>query len=179
MLTLTVPKQEFFDESKGKFFYTKEQTFQIEHSLISLSKWEAKWHKPFIGNDKKTREESVDYIKCMSLTKGLDNDFYESLPDQVMRQIDEYIEDPMTATTINEKDSFSRDIITSEIIYYWMIELGIPFECQKWHLNRLMMLIRVCEIKRGPKKKMSQKKFYKEIENSMRLERNNIAPKVR
>lgn len=157
MLTLTVPGIEFYDESKNLFHRTKEQTFQIEHSLISLSKWEAKWHKPFLSDKKKTNEEAIDYIKCMSLTKGLDDDFYKSLPNDIIHQIDEYIDNPMSATTIKEQDSFSRDIITSEIIYYWMIELGIPFECQKWHLNRLIKLIRVCEIKRAPDKKMSQK----------------------
>lgn len=155
MLTLTVPGQEFYDETKGKFFHTKEQTLQVEHSLISLSKWESKWHKPFLNDKKKTNEETIDYIKCMSMTKGLDDDFYKSLPNDIIDQIDKYIENPMSATTIKEPDSFSKDIITSEIIYYWMIELGIPFECQKWHLNRLIMLIRVCTIKRSPDKKMS------------------------
>lgn len=157
MLTLAVPGIDLYDETKNLFYTTKEQILQLEHSLISVSKWESKWHKSFLNNNKKTREESIDYIKCMSLTKGLDDIFYESLPIDIISQIDSYIDNPMTATTINEKDSFSRDIITSEIIYYWMIELGIPFECQKWHLNRLITLIRVCVIKRAPNEKMSQK----------------------
>lgn len=159
MLTLMVPGLELFDETTYEIRTMKEQKIQLEHSLISVSRWEAKWHEAFLTDKPKTREQMIDYIRCMSVSNVLDDDFYNNLPDNILLQINDYIENPMSATTIHEQDSFSRSIITSEIIYYWMIELGIPFECQKWHLNRLMKLIRVCSIKRSPDKKMSKKEI--------------------
>lgn len=146
---------EYYDEVKNEFVYTKEQTLQLEHSLVSLSKWESKWHKPFLSPDDKSSEEVIDYVKCMTITQNVKPEVYNYLTKGNLEDINNYIDNPMTATTFNsERKSPSREIITSEIIYYWMITLNIPFECQKWHLNRLLTLIKVCNIKSNPPKKM-------------------------
>lgn len=157
MLQITIPATEKWDESKQEFVNTKEQKLQLEHSLISLSKWESKWCKPFLSRDDKTLEETIDYIRCMTLAPNVDPDIYYCLTNENLRKINEYIDAPMTATTFNSigNNSPSREIVTSELIYYWMIAQNIPFECQKWHINRLLTLIRVCNIKNSPPKKMS------------------------
>lgn len=159
MLTIKIPAREFFDEKTQTFFTTKEQTLQLEHSLISISKWESKWQKPFLSiNKKKTLEETIDYIKCMTITKNVDSNIYNYLSNENMNEINTYIESPMTATTFSDNTKGrSREIITSELIYYWMISLNIPMECQQWHINRLLTLIRVCNVKNTPPKKMSRK----------------------
>ena len=158
MLKITIPAREMFDEVKQEFINTKEQTLQLEHSLVSLSKWESKWHKPFIDNRNLSTEETIDYIRCMTLTQNVDPEVYQHLSKENIKQINEYISDPMTATTFsNERSKGSgKEVLTSEILYYDMIALGIPFECQKWHLNRLITLIKVCSIKQNPPQKMSK-----------------------
>ena len=158
MLKITIPAREMFDEIKQEFINTKEQTLQLEHSLVSLSKWESKWHKPFIDNRNLSTEETIDYIRCMTLTQNVDPEVYQYLSKENIKQINEYISDPMTATTFsNERSKGSgKEVLTSEILYYDMIALGIPFECQKWHLNRLITLIKVCNIKQNPPQKMSK-----------------------
>lgn len=159
MLRITVPATELWDEKKQEFVYAKEQTLCLEHSLVSLSKWESKWCKPFLTKDEKTYEETIDYIKCMTLTQNVPPDTYERLTHDNVAQINNYIDSPMTATTFNErtKRGLNREQVTSEVMYYWMVALNIPFECQKWHLNRLITLIRVCNIKNQPNKKMSRR----------------------
>lgn len=158
MLQITIPETELWDEVNEEFITIKEKTLQLEHSLVSLSKWESKWCKPFLSNDKKTNEEILDYIKCMTITQNVDPDVYNYLTPNNKKEIDEYIKAPMTATWFSEDKSKgpNREIITSEIIYYYMFALGIPMECQKWHLNRLITQIRVCSIKNQPPKKMSR-----------------------
>lgn len=159
MLRITVPAREYYDEEKEEFFTIKEQTLVMEHSLISLSKWEAKWKKPYISKDKKTAQETLDYLKCMTVGPVPDDIVYRSLTKENIQEITNYINDPMTATTITElkRPGARREIITSEIIYYWMIAQNIPTEYEKWHLNRLLTLIKVCSIKNNPdKKKMSR-----------------------
>lgn len=159
MLRITVPAREYYDEEKEEFFTVKEQTLVMEHSLISLSKWEAKWKKPYISKDKKTAQETLDYLKCMTVGPVPDDIVYRSLTKENIQEITDYINDPMTATTITEmkRPGARREIITSEIIYYWMIAQNIPTEYEKWHLNRLLTLIKVCSIKNNPdKKKMSR-----------------------
>ena len=157
MLTITIPAAEFYDDNRGEFVYAKAQTLKLEHSLVSLSKWESKWCKPFISTADKTDEEALDYIKCMTLTQNVDDDVYSRLSPSNILEIDEYINAPMTATVVadDKKGKKSREIITSEVIYSWMISLHIPQEFQKWHLNRLLMLIRVCTAQNTPKKKRS------------------------
>lgn len=160
MLKIVVPSREMFNEETNEFFVTKEQTLSLEHSLVSISKWESKWNKPFLGKEDKTFEQTIDYIKCMTLTQNVDPLVYTSLTRDNIEAINEYIAAPMTATWFSENQrSRSREVVTSELIYYWMIALNIPFECQKWHLNRLMTLINVCSIKNAPPKKMSKREI--------------------
>lgn len=159
MLQLTIPAIELWDESNEMFLYTEEQTLELEHSLVSLSKWESKWHKPFLTKENKTIEETIDYIKCMTLTENVDESVYRLLNDEHLKKINEYIEDPMSATTIKEIQRGKRngEQVTSELIYYWMTALNIPVEYERWHLNRLFTMIRVCNVKNQPPKKMSRR----------------------
>lgn len=161
MLRITIPATELWDESKEEFINIKEQTLQLEHSLVSLSKWESKWCKPFFSKQEKTQEQIIDYVRCMTITQNVNPEIYKYLSRDNLKQINDYIDAPMTATWFSEdKNKKGNDKqITSEIIYYWMIAFNIPFECQKWHLNKLMTLIRVCDIKNQPPKKRSQKEI--------------------
>lgn len=155
MLLIKVPDTELFNEATSEFVVVKGATFQIEHSLVSLSKWESKWRKPFLGKDEKTREEITDYIRCMTITQNVRPEVYQYLPGSVYDQVADYIDAPMTATTFSNapKGRPSRETATAEVIYYWMVAYNIPMECQKWHLSRLFTLIRVCDIKnQGPQK---------------------------
>lgn len=151
MLEIKVDGQELYNETKNEYITTPSTILQLEHSLISISKWEAKWHKPFIqSSDHMNRDEIIYYIKCMTISPGnVKDEVYLSLSQENVDNIIDYIKNPMTATWFKEEKqkSRSREIITSELIYYWMIALQIPFECQKWHLNRLLTLIRVCNAK--------------------------------
>lgn len=161
MLTIVIPATEEFDEVKGEFVYTKEHVLQLEHSLLSISKWESKWCKPFLTKYDKTFEETIDYIKCMTLNKNVSDDVYGCLTQSNINAINDYIGAPMTATYFSntEQGKKNNEQITSELIYYWMIALNVPFECQKWHINRLLTLIRVCNIKNQPPKKMSKREI--------------------
>lgn len=161
MLQITIPAVELWDERKQEFVTTKEQTLQLEHSLVSLSKWESKWCKAFLTKQGKTFEETLDYIKCMTITQNVDPEVYNHLTNENIEEINKYIEAPMTATYFSDDKTAksSREQITAELIYYWMIALNIPFECQKWHLNRLLTLIKVCNIKNQPPKKRSRKEI--------------------
>lgn len=161
MLLLEIPEREFFEEETNRFFVYKKETLQLEHSLVSLSKWEATWCKPFLSQTPKTKEETIDYIKCMTITQNVRPEAYENLPQEVFDIVDNYINKPMTATWFNEPKNSpkSREVITNELIYYWMIALTIPIDCQKWHLNRLLTLIRVCNIKNQPPKKQGKKEM--------------------
>lgn len=162
MLRIKIPiSPEGWDEKKQEFVEPKFQVLQLEHSLVSLSKWESKWCKPFLSKRDKTNEETLDYIKCMTLTQNVKPETYNRLTNDHVKQIYEYINAPMTATTFVEdkRTKGSNEQTTAELIYYWMIALNIPLECQKWHLNRLLTLIRVCNIKNQPPKKMSRKEI--------------------
>lgn len=165
MLHIKVPAREFYDESIGEFVYVDEQTLVMEHSLISISKWEAKWKKPYLSNDQKTKEELFDYLKCMTVKPSkVDPMVYRALSKENLKDIYDYIQDPMTATTINEpKQSGRKEVLTSEVIYYYMIAQNIPIELEKWHINRLITLIKVCAIKNNPnQKKMSRSAIAKQ-----------------
>lgn len=161
MLRIMVPSDELWDEAKNEFVYVESQTLSLEHSLVSLSKWESKWCKPFLSDEAKTVEETIDYIRCMTITQNVNPAVYKCITVDNFSQVRQYIEAPMTATRFFQEGNTkpNREKITAELIYYWMISLNIPFECQKWHLNRLLTLIRVCSIKNQPPKKMSMKEI--------------------
>lgn len=162
MLEIKVPAGEQWDEARQVFIYTEECTLQLEHSLVSLSKWESKWHKPFNTRDRKTPEETIDYVRCMTLTPDVDPSVYSGLTNENIDAINKYIEDSMTATRFSKdinNGKSSSEQITAELIYYWMISFQIPFECQYWHLNRLLTLIKVCNIKNQPPKKMGKREL--------------------
>lgn len=157
MLQITIPAMnDLWDERNQQFLSIKETTIQLEHSLLSISKWESKWNKSFINTKDKTEEELIDYIKCMTITKNVDPNIYVCLTAENIQEIVNYINAPMTATTIRDTGKSNHEIVTSELIYYWMISLNIPVKFEKWHLNRLITLIRVCSIKNQPVKKMSR-----------------------
>ena len=143
MLDITVPSYEYYDERTNTFGTTKETILHLEHSLISVAKWESKWNVPFIGTAEKTVEQCIDYVRCMT--------------------INQYIDKPMTAAWFSEDKNERHgrnEAITADLIYYWMIALNIPFECEKWHLNRLLTLVRVCNLKNAPPKKMTKNEIY-------------------
>jgi len=157
-IEIVIPAVDLFDEDKNKFMETDERKIEIEHSLVSLSKWEQKWKLPFLGNKNITTEQTIDYIKCMCLTPDVPAEAFAAIayaPD-VFKQVNDYITDSMTATWFSERGPkhTSSEALTSEVIYYWLVALTIPFETQYWHLNRLLTLIRVTNIKNDPKKKL-------------------------
>lgn len=160
MLNLFIPDKEYYNEKINKFIYVKECNLQLEHSLISIKKWEQIWHKPFLNTNKeekkKTAEEIISYIKCMTINTSVDPNIYMSLTNSMIKQIVDYIDDPMTARVFNDKlvgaQKNIRETITAETIYYWMISLNIPIEFQKWHLNSLLALIKYINNKNNPRK---------------------------
>lgn len=159
MLQIKISGIDGWDERTEQFVTLPDTTIVLEHSLISISKWESKWHIPFLGKDDKTPEQINDYIKCMTITPNVKDEVYDRITREQVETIMAYINDSMTATTISQRGGrrASREIVTSELIYYWMVALQIPFECQKWHINRLMMLIQICNVKNEPDKKMSKR----------------------
>ena len=162
-IVIPAPVTEDWDEVNEEFIYRpdgKEQVLCLERSLVSLSKWESKWCKPFLSSEK-TDEEFLDYIKCMTVSSNVSNDVYNRLTLENFREISDYINAPMTATTFSDDKTKknNREIVTAELIYYWMVSLNIPFECEKWHIKRLLTLIRVCEIKNNPPKKRSRREI--------------------
>ena len=163
-LTITVPGRDMFDPVSGRFITIKETSLVLEHSLISITNWESKWHKPYLSTEKKTQEEYLDYIRCMCLTKNVNPNVFYALDAESIKAIADYISDPMTATTIRRQNKKpGREIITNELIYFWMTSFNIPFDpCQKWHLNRLLTLIEVASIKNQPPKKMNRKEMLSE-----------------
>lgn len=164
MLKIEIKGAEFYDERTNLFAEVKDTILQLEHSLISISKWESKWHKPFLMTSEMSGEEILDYIRCMTITQNVDPRVYDMLTDQNIIEIRDYMNDPMTATWFNDQKGPKgrQRIVTSELIYYWMTALQIPFECEKWHINRLLTLIRVCNIENAPKKKMRRGDIYKQ-----------------
>lgn len=164
MLELKLGGEEYYDEENDRFIESESYVLKLEHSLLSISKWEAKWKKAFLEKKNQqamTIEESIDYVRCMTLNKQINPKVYELINMYHLMKINEYIDDKMTATWFGKQKQGppSRKVITSEVIYYWMITNNIPFECEKWHLNRLLTLIRVCEAEQAPHKKMSQREL--------------------
>mgnify|MGYP000850677622 FL=1 len=158
MKTITISETELWDEINECFINVKETVLHLEHSLVSISKWEEEWHKEFISDKPKTWEETIDYVRCMTLDLDIDENVYKALTKANISEIQNYINKPMTATRIKNSKNRRRsaEAITSELIYYWMISLGVPFECEKWNLNRLITLIQVCSIKATPSKPMKK-----------------------
>jgi hypothetical protein len=158
MLTIVVLGVEMFDDESQEFTTKDDVTLELEHSLVSLSKWESRHEKPFLGKTEKTSDEVLDYIKCMVLTPNVPDQVFSKFSEENYTQINDYIEAKMTATWFNEVPGApkSRDVITAELVYYWMVVFQIPFECETWHLNRLFTLIRICNVKQSKPKKMSR-----------------------
>ena len=163
MITIVIPSSEDYDEEHQIFIDRPEVKLSLEHSLVSLSKWESKWHKAYLHSEK-TNEEVIDYIRCMTITQNVNPEVYSRIPVPVLKQIISYIDDPMTATTFrdNPHAKKNRQIITSEVIYAMMFNFNISKECEKWHLNRLFALLRVCGEMQAPAKKMSKKDILKQ-----------------
>lgn len=164
MFQVCIPEQHYeFLNEKDEFISVdvNETKFKIEHSLISIRKWEQKWHKPFLTEDDKTKEETMDYIRCMTITPNIDQNVYNWIPSDVFKNIMDYIQDPSTATWFNDKkigaQKTKNEVVTAEIIYYWMISLSIPIELEKWHLNQLLTLIKVVSIKNDKDNKLDPK----------------------
>ena len=163
-----IPPIEKWNESKQEFEYpigTNGIDITIEHSLISIYKWEARWHKPFLTSEKHTNEEVIDYVKCMTVTQNVKDEVYDYITEEAMKEITDYIDDPMTATTFSKENaagdkrkSLREEKITAELVYYWMITFHIPFECRKWHFEQLMTLIEVCSRKTDEANKRSEGK---------------------
>lgn len=158
MLTIKIPSSDYYDESIGKFISIKECTINLEHSLISIARWESKWNKPFLTKEAMTPEQYRDYLAGMSLTPVNPTVFFGLTPENI-EDIKKYIESPMTATTFSNRvnTKINKEVITAEILYYRMIANNIPMECQKWHLNRLFTLLRVCDAKNQPQKSKGNK----------------------
>ena len=165
MLTLTVPPNEMWDSVKQEFVNFKGETLFLEHSLLSVSKWESEFCKPFLSKTEKSIEEMRAYIKCMTLNKSVDPQTYKMLTNDNFSAVMKYIDSPMSAVKFKEqpgKGPMSRETITSELIYYWLVALQIPFQCEKWHLNRLFTLVRICSIKNKPATKRSKSELARE-----------------
>jgi hypothetical protein len=158
MLKLIIPSREYFNESTSTFESVEEFELELEHSLVSLSKWESKYQKPFLDPNEKSGEEIIGYIEAMILTPIYPPDFYDRFDQSNLDQINAYIESKESATTFGQMPERRGrgETITSELIYYWMVAFNIPFECERWHLNRLFALIRICNIKNSKPRKMSR-----------------------
>lgn len=157
MLELDVVMEEFFDETTSKFVTTDSIKVRLEHSLFSMSKWESFWEEAFLGKKDKTHEQTISYVRFMIIDNDLPSEVFEKLIESHLPTVNNYITAAMTATKLynNPNTPQSREIVTSELIYYWMISLNVPVEFEHWHLNRLITLIRVINLKNSPKKKMS------------------------
>lgn len=187
MLQITIPAREWYNSKTQEFYEIKETSLKMEHSLLSISKWESKWKKPYFSKlEPRTVEEDLDYYRCMTINSGVDPFVYFSIPKGIKKQIDDYIADPQTAAYLGSSSRqegaspHGKNFVTSETIYCWMTQLNIPFECEKWPLNRLMALIRVCRDNspdRSPEKKMSQREIMKRNSELNRLRRSQSKSK--
>lgn len=175
-ITITIPEGEFWDEKQLQFVYSKEQSVTFEHSLVSISKWESKWHIPFLSKEEKTQEQTLDYIKCMTITQNVKDETYSCLSQENVKELTDYINNPMTAAWFSGNQGRNNRIITSEVMYYYMIELGIPMECQRWHINRLFTLMKVINEERKDNK-MSTNELYRRNSELNRLRKQRLGIK--
>lgn len=179
MLEIIIEAKEFYNQQQNKFVTTQPCTLTLEHSLISLAKWESKWHIPYLSDVEKTAEQELDYIRCMIIGSVPNEDILKALSVDNVLEIKAYIDDPMTATVFSKNKNqkkMKREVITAEVIYSRMFENNIPIECQKWHLNRLLTLIRVCDLNNSPKQKMTKKEtssYYAEQNAARRAKYNS------
>lgn len=161
MLKIHVEGYQLYDEEKNRFYDIEGGTFSIEYSLFSIYKWESKWKKPYFNTKEKTVDESIDFIRCMTLEEGIDPLLYYNIKEDDLRRINYYMNDPVTATTFGKPTGpVDRSIKTAEVFYYLMTVYNIPFECDKWNFNRLLALIKTCNIENAPKKPMTKKEIY-------------------
>ena len=181
MLEITIPAREIFNEVTNEFVSFEGKTLRLEHSLLSLSKWESKWNKAFLGKEEKTPEETMDYIRCMTITQNVEPDVYKYLTKDNIKAVIDYIDAPMTATTFGDNKNLDsgakgryKEIVTAELIYYWMIAFNIPFECEKWHLNRLLTLVKVCNVKNTPPKKRKKSDLIRDRYSLNELRRQSL-----
>ena len=158
MLKIVVPGEEFYNEVTQEFIETEELVLELEHCLAGISKWESKFEKPFLAKTDKTHEETLAYIRYMIVSPEIPPQQILNLSTENFREINDYINSKQSATTFREMPTRNAtgEVITSELIYYWMVAFNIPFECQYWHLNRLFSLIQVCNVKNSKPKKMSR-----------------------
>ncbi len=182
MLVIEIDETELFDEKNNTFIKIPKVKIELEHSLLAISKWESKYQIPFLGgakNEQKTNEQILDYVHCMVLTDLDDPTVLNGLSSENLRNVNNYIESKESATTFGEmpKSSYGRsEIVTSELIYYWMVAFNIPFECERWNLNRLFALIKICNIKNSPTKKMPKHSIAarnRELNNARRAQYNS------
>ena len=161
MLVLDVPASEMFDDEKQEYVDTPAVRLRLEHSLVSLSKWESKYERPFLDSKPKETKETLDYVNMMCLDDEIPPEVFHRLPDVCIDAVNQYINAKMTATTFKDLPAARgpREIITAEVIYYWMVSHNIPFECENWHLNRLLTLVKVCNRKNAPAQKTSKKEM--------------------
>ena len=178
MLKIDEVIEERLDESTNEIIPEIKVSLTLEHSLLSISKWESKWHKPFLDDKQKEPEELRDYVRCMCITQNVDESIFEQLPDSVIKKVYDYIQDPYSATTFHDyrkggkKGPGHEEIITSELIYYWMVAYQIPFSCEKWHLTRLLNLVKICNIKNeDPKKSEMSRREILERNAKLNMER--------
>lgn len=163
MLEIVVPEQTKFNEKTNEFVCVKETTLKLEHSLLSVKKWESKWHVPFLGKKEKTAEEFLSYISCMTLNREkINSDVYKCISPNDFVKITEYIKDAMTATWFSNNSRIGAsnrtgEVVTAETIYYWMISYNVPVEFEKWHLNQLLTLLKMIHIKSGGERKMGKR----------------------
>lgn len=164
MYTLEVPNKTLWNDRTQEFVDVVGKTIKLEHSLVSLARWESKWHTYYLNNEKLTAEQKLDYIRCMTITQDVDPNLYYAITPEQQKDIHDYINDPMTGTVFSNKSTSSVNsrFITNEVIYSWMFANNIPIECQKWHLNRLLTLIRVCNEEKQPPKKKTQREIMEE-----------------
>lgn len=156
MLKIDVVLKEWYDENDLKFVSTKFRV-NLEHSLVSVSKWESVWEKSFLGKEEKTNDETISYVRLMVLDEDIAPEVFQKLIENHLGEIQDYIKAPMSATKLytNPNSAESRETVTSELIYYWMLSLNVPVQFERWHFNRLITLIRIINLKNSPKKKMS------------------------